>query len=569
MSSRRFILLALLLGLTLFVASCGDDNPADPADTTAPLIVSVEPSQDQNDVDVDHNLVITFNEDMAPASADGHVTLSNSTINDYIWTDARTLAVEHTDWPEGLHVTATVGTGLTDAAGNPLAQAFAWSFWTWTDEVLLLNSAPAAGAVNVPINTTIWLQFSQSMNGSTLPGAITVTSPDKTVHAYTLDSLDSTDEWVLTLTDNLPASALITVAVSTAAQSWDGTPLAEAASFQFTTGTGADLTPPQLVSIEPADGALIDTDTSYFRLTFSEPIDDSSLDPAMISGQLMSALITSDDPGVWSANHTVFTVGLRTPLIPGSLFRVEFNSFADINSNVNDDGFTWHATVAGTAQHFPVMDGWIQYFAGYYEETNPAKTSGEYSEFVVTEVKTLGEFWQWKGSDYSTGPSKDLPTLVNYDRLKLTSTAIQMLGFHEEQDMETMDGSFSPPIDWLRLPVQTGSWDGTVTFTEGTDESQVDYEVTVLAGTFDVPFGRITGKQEGGPPVLWLDCRKVALHYELSDSSVVFSAGTDTLWYAPGAGLVRQVSHEVQPDRTRHSDISLMWSGYEADLPPR
>ncbi|MBK7701367.1 MAG: Ig-like domain-containing protein [bacterium] len=123
MSSRRFMLLALLLGLALFAASCGDDDPTDPvADTTAPLVVSVSPSQDDDDVSLDETLIISFNEDMDAASAAGHVTLSHGTVTGTSWTNARTLAVTHTDWPEGTEVTATATVGLTDEAGNALGR---------------------------------------------------------------------------------------------------------------------------------------------------------------------------------------------------------------------------------------------------------------------------------------------------------------------------------------------------------------------------------------------------------------------------------------------------------------
>jgi len=568
MSTRRFILLALLLGLALAAASCGDDNPAEPAaDTTAPLVVNVHPSQDDDDVDLDEAVVIAFNEDMAPATTTGLVTLSHGTVTGLTWTNARTLEVAHTDWPEGTEVTATATTGLTDAAGNALASAFAWDFWTWTDEVLLLNTTPDDGATGVPYNTTVWLQFSDSMNGATLPGAISVTSPDKAVHPYTLDSHEDDSEWTLTFSDDLPASTPITVAVSTSAQSSSGTPLATAASFTFTTGANADLTPPQLVSIEPADDASIGTDVSFIRLTFDEPIDDNSLEPVMISGQLMSAFATMDNPGVWSENNTVITVGLRTPLVPGSIFRIEFDSFADIHGNVNDDGFDWQTTVAGTAQFLPVIDGWAQYFVGYFEETSPAKTSGGLEEIQVIEVRTGGEFWLWHADYHDSYPSKDFPELLDYDRMKLTSSAVQLLGFHEEYDMETSDITFAPPIDWLRLPVQTGSWSGTSTFDDDGEDAQVDYEVSVLAGTYEVPFGDMIRKDE--PAVVWLGCRKVVLQYEVGDGAEVFSAGNDTVWYAPGAGPVREISHEMQQTHSYYSDKYLRWAGFEADFPDR
>ncbi len=566
MNPRHLGLLALLLAAMLVLVSCSEDDPSSPAeDTTAPLVVGAAPSQGHIDVALDQDLTLTFSEDMAADSAAGRVTMSHGTVTDVTWTDARHLVVEHSDWPEGTEISVTVGTGVTDVAGNGLAQAFTWSFWTWTDEILLQATSPDDEDTGVPINTQIWLQFSEPMNGATLPGAITVTSSDKAVLPYTLNGSAGDTEWTLTMDDDLPASTLITVAVSTAAENATGDPLAVAASFSFTTGSGADLTPPQLLAVDPASGTAIATDLAVIRLTFDEPILDTSLQPSLISGQFMFALADQDNPGVWTENQTVFTIGLRTPLVPGAILRVEFPSFADVHGNVNDDGFTWQVTVAGTAQHYPVRDGWVQYYAGWYEETGDNPSSGSSESINRLEVKTGGEFWNWYDETYTNDPGKDLPEFIEYDRLQATTPAILMLGFHELDDAVEVDSTFDPAIEWLRLPVATGSWSGTSTLTAGAEVMEVDYEVTVLPGTFSVPlsFDRDSTTQ------LWLGCRKVVLFHEVGDGVNVFSAGTDTLWYAPGVGLVREFTFEEDESRVRTADKTLLWTGHEDDWPTR
>ena len=300
-------------------------------------------------------------------------------------------------------------------------------------------------------------------------------------------------------------------------------------------------------------------------MTFDEPILDTSLQPSLLSGQFMFALAAQDNPGVWSENQTVFTIGLRSPLVPGAIFRVEFPSFTDVHGNVNDDGFTWQVTVAGEAQHYPVRDGWMQYFAGQYEETGDNPSSGSLESVTRIEVRTGGEFWTWKTENYVSGPGKTLPEFVEYDRQQATAAAIRLLGFHQRQDDTLIDSDFDPPIDWLRLPVATGSWSGTSTLTMGTDVSDVDYAVTVLPGTFAVPLS----VNRDATTQLWLGCRKVVLSHEVGDGTTVFSAGTDSLWYAPGVGLVREVNREEEGSRVRITDKTLLWTGREEDWPGR
>jgi hypothetical protein len=547
----------LLLATMLMLVSCSEDSPPEQAqETTAPVVVGAIPVQGQTDVGLTQTITISFSEDMDPASATGHVTLSHGTVNDIEWTDARNLVVGHTAWPEGTEVTVTVGTSVTDVAGNGLAEVFSWTFWTWTDDVLLQDTSPAQGTTGVPINTTIWLRFSEPMNGATLPGAITVSSPVKAVLAYTLGSTDNT-EWTLTMDQDLPTSTEITVTVTTAAQNAGGDPLAAEATFSFTTGVDADITPPSLVSFDPANGTSIDTDLAFVRLTFNEPMLTTSLDPSMVSGQFMTSLLDPENPGVWSENQTVFTLGLRTPLVPGAIFRVEFDSYADINGNVNETGSTWQVTVNGTAQHYPVRDGWLQYYSGSYAEMDSFPSSGRVDAFSKCELKTDGEFWIWGYDQQTANPAKELPVFVQYDRMEETATAILMAGFHEVRDSVAVDTVIDPAVEWLRLPVTTSSWSGTSSFTEGSNISELDYTVTVLPGSFDLD----VPADENTPALSWLACRKVALQYEVGDGVDVFSAGNDTLWYAPGAGLVREINHNDSENRTYFSDKTLRWAG--------
>ena len=87
---------------------------------------------------------------MNPATSDGAVTLSAGTITATDWANDRTLQVEHDDWSEAAQITVTVGTGLTDVAGNPLAAEHAFSFWTESPgQLLLLETTPADGATDI------------------------------------------------------------------------------------------------------------------------------------------------------------------------------------------------------------------------------------------------------------------------------------------------------------------------------------------------------------------------------------------------------------------------------------
>ena len=571
MKNWRFLLLLALVPLLALMSSCSSDDSTTPEeeDTTAPIVTQVDPQQDDTNVPVGEGVTITFSEDMDPATANGNVLLSNGTITGFDWLDARTLGIGHTAWPEGTEITVTVQTGLTDEAGNDLAAAFAWSFWTTTTDVILQNTLPDDGATNVPLNSTVFLQFSEPMNGATLPGAISVTSPDKAMHAYTLDGND--ESWTLTLDADLPASTPITVTVTTDALDEDGDPLATETSFSFTTGVAVDTTPPNLIAVEPADGSSIPTDTSYIRLIFDEPVDDDSLEPSMISGQLMFSMANQESPGVWSDNHTVFTVDLNAPLIPGAILAATFDSYADMYGNVNSTTIEWEVTVAGTADFFPVVDTYTMLYFGTWTD-EPTKASGELFAATMYETKTDGEFWRWgfEGADMAH-KSEEFP-FVDYDRLKLTGSAVQFLGFHEEDDpvgkAETMDITFTPPVDLLRMPMVESSWSGTSTFSPVPVEgpTQVEYTITVHPGVFNIEHPGFHAKEDDTPPIVWLDCVKMTMEYELTDGVDIYEEGEDTIWYCPGVGPVRKMSLSTHDSDSYFTTLDLFMAGLEADF---
>ena len=152
--------------------------------------------------------------------------------------------------------------------------------------------------------------------------------------------------------------------------------------------------------------------------------------------------------------------------------------------------------------------------------------------------------------------------------MKVTASALQFLGFHEDNQGDPNDVTFDTPVTWLPLPVTTPrTWNGSSDMTGMGDNVTVTYNGRIFGGTenLEVPAGPM--KQDGGPPIFWVSCRKVWLHYELTSGAQTVTVGDDTMWYAPGAGLVREYSHEVDQDRDSTNDDILIWAGQEADWP--
>ena len=109
-----------------------DDFTVDTVDTTAPSVTSTSPVADATDVAVDTVIAATFNEAMdastittssfAVDSVSGSVSYNSGTYT-ATFTPSADLSYSTT-------YAATLSTTITDAAGNPLASAYSWSFTT-------------------------------------------------------------------------------------------------------------------------------------------------------------------------------------------------------------------------------------------------------------------------------------------------------------------------------------------------------------------------------------------------------------------------------------------------------
>jgi|GEM_PF-494124 len=102
--------------------------------TTPPTVVSTSPVADATDVAVDTVITATFNEAMDAAT----ITTSSFTlagVSGSVSYDSGTYTATFTpsaNLAYSTTYTATLSTAITDAAGNPLASAYSWSFTTAT-----------------------------------------------------------------------------------------------------------------------------------------------------------------------------------------------------------------------------------------------------------------------------------------------------------------------------------------------------------------------------------------------------------------------------------------------------
>lgn len=539
-----------LIVLAALLAACSDDGPTTPTitpDTTAPRVVGAYPVPGDVGVSLGDSVVVLFNEAMDPESADGAVTMSAGTVSGWTWYSDRRLAVGHTDWPEGTEITVTVGTALQDTSGNALAAAYAYSFWTWTDELLLLSTVPADGATGVNRDTGIVLVFTLDLSPAELSSHTTISDiATKAVYPFTVVRLDE-GRYLLDPEDTLPASTTLFVTVTAGLQAYGGATLAATRTVQFTTGLDVDATPPRIVAFEPANGATnVPADQGFLRITFSEPVDPESLRPE--SWNLEFALVVESSPAglLWNAERTEVTVPLPLGLPAGLPMEATFVGLRDLAGNVQTTPTTWSAKVQGSADYLPWVDG-----ARYFEYVSTAWGQGGNQVPDGTDERT--EYLQidkLSATDYSfvayddgsfTAPTGDS------EQFRKTGNAMLWIGFedgpgkgrHRLPLAPDKAITFDQPLTLLPLPIAVGTWTSSTTVTV---PGEGEYTATLQ--------GRVIGRADhpvamSGGEVYLKDAWRVARMLSVGLAGTPAFTQTDTVWYSPTLGEVHRTSREV------------------------
>lgn len=251
-----------LLLIALLLNSCGGggggeaggggENP--PPDTTPPTVSATVPGSDATGVSAATTVRATFSEPMNPGTvtaATFTLAAAGGTVPGAIhyegvtatFTPAANLAFNTT-------YTATVSTGVRDAAGNALASDKVWSFTTGpapdNTSPAVLATAPADNAKRVSLNTVITATFSEAMDPATLNDATFVVTRAGLPVAGAVSYANNTAAF--TPTGGLAMDALYTAAITTGAKDLAGNPLSANFNWSF-----AALTSPN-ICVKPGGG---------------------------------------------------------------------------------------------------------------------------------------------------------------------------------------------------------------------------------------------------------------------------------------------------------------------------
>lgn len=139
----------------------------------------------------------------------------------------------------------------------------------------VVSSSPVDNAVDVAINSSIEITFTKEMNASTINSTtFTLTEGSNTV-AGTVTYSNKTANF--SPNDDLKFNTLYTASLSIGAKDMDGLSIAEAYTFDFTTGAFVDITVPTVTGTNPAANATGVARNKVISITFSEEMSSASI----------------------------------------------------------------------------------------------------------------------------------------------------------------------------------------------------------------------------------------------------------------------------------------------------
>jgi hypothetical protein len=343
-----------LAGNALAIAYVWNFTTAAAPDITPPTVISTDPTNNATGVALNKRIAATFNEAMDPSSiTTATVTLTGlggvpviGTVS-YAATSNSLTFTPSSDLASNTTFTVTIkggATGAKDMAGNALINNYVWSFRTAdVTPPTVISTDPVNNATGVPLNKKIAATFSEAMDQSTISTTtFTVTGPGITVVTGSVTYVAANNSAIFTPTTNLAGSTLYTATITTGAKDLAGNALASNHVWSFTTGAAPDITPPTVISTDPANSATDVPVAKIVAATFSEAMDASTI---TATGTFTLMLDLTPVTGVVGYTGTTATFTPASNLASNTIYTAKITTGAkDLAGNALGSNYVWTFT---------------------------------------------------------------------------------------------------------------------------------------------------------------------------------------------------------------------------------
>ena len=185
---------------------------------------------------------------------------------------------------------------------------------------LIISISPACGATGVVLNQKITVTFNEGMDSSTFTATtFTLAGPSGTPVSGTVAYVSTSSIATFTPASSLTANTAYTYTVkggTTGVKDRTGNALANDFACNFTTGAVQDVTPPTVISTDPANNATGVALNKIITATFSEAMDPSTITTTTVT------LETRDDASIGHSNVHRYDGNLQTSEQSRSQYRL-------------------------------------------------------------------------------------------------------------------------------------------------------------------------------------------------------------------------------------------------------
>jgi len=338
----------IITALFLLIVGCGfHDKHSSQGEDTIPSVSSISPEDSSTGVSPNSKIAVTFSEAMDSTSitnitfnvkqnsniVDGTITYTGTTA-----TFTPTNLLEH-----NATYTVTLNSEILNVAGVPLEESRVWSFTT--GETLVSNPPvvssvyPLNAAIDVAINQTISVMFSTSMDASTVnQSTFTVMNGEQLVPGVI--SYSGTTA-LFTHAAHFDPNAIYVAKISKDVKDLAGNALGADFRWTFSTGMIPDVISPLVSNTSPSDSAIGVPLNQIVEVTFSEPMNATTITTANFMVMQGATPIT----GYVTYTDTTAKISPAVNLAPNTEYTASVSvNVEDLAGNSLDSIYVWKFT---------------------------------------------------------------------------------------------------------------------------------------------------------------------------------------------------------------------------------
>ena len=348
------LMVCLLLGCK--VANQNVVSPGSTASTAPPTVTYTTPLNGATGFPVNRSITVIFSKTMKVSTltrSTFFLSGPSSTVTGTVFPSGSTAVfTPATDLASNAIYTATVTTGVTDQAGNPLASNYVWSFSTGSVIDLTrptVNSTnPANNAVDIAVNGAVTVNFSEAMDPATITSSTFIVSKP----SGSIGGTVTPNGAIATFTPSTPLdySTTYSALITTGAKDLAGNALASNFTWSFTTGVLPDTTPPNVTAVSPVNGATAVALNSAVSVAFNEAIDPATITQSVFvltgpSGTVNGTVTPSGNSCSFKPSANLSSSATYTAtLLPG---------VQDLAGNAMTTGYSWIFSTGTTTDTTP------------------------------------------------------------------------------------------------------------------------------------------------------------------------------------------------------------------------